>query len=70
MRHLLPRDLSDLLKLGLRDQRVIAGGASKAAEDIPRLVEASHFYEPAGRLGEEPHSGEEDQQGKLGSAMI
>lgn len=52
----------DILELSLSADRILARASTQTAEDIPCFLFAVCFDEPAGRFGEEPDGGEENDE--------
>lgn len=55
-------DALNVLELSLSADRILARASAQTAEDIPCFLFAVCFDEPTGRFGEEPDSGEEDDE--------
>lgn len=55
-------DALNILELSLSADRILARASAQTPEDIPCFLFAVCFDEPAGRFGEEPDGGEEDDE--------
>lgn len=56
-------DVADILEFGFGLAHILAGFATEATEDVACLFLATNLGEPTGRLGEEPHNGEQEEKG-------
>jgi len=52
----------DILKLGFSTDRIVACASTQTAENVSCFLFAVCFNEPAGRFGEKPHGGDEDEE--------